>query len=337
MHLLRPRTVKHALLVFASIMPLIFVAFLVSLIGVDLGEGLLADLIPGILTGLLIALGTLIYVVMCVMQISNLGNKLAVIAIALLLIYGFIRYHAPLSPVASAIAYTIITSSSWLYAAWMIYLALTTRPLEGVGIKPNLGALPRLLWNALRRYAKPIALGLLVLALIPWLIAAISSLYVVMTSKPILAVDKIVLPEAPYNIYRASERIGEIIVNVEDLDSLIQIVGLNRTYTIPGKFEGDLEDPIGSVVETPSGKLLIDRVLASKIEKVPPREFEFRYNISKDTLIDSGHNTASPIAGVLGSLWQIVPTITVNFYLFEFLTGLILFLVGTIMVGGGRG
>jgi hypothetical protein len=141
-----------------------------------------------------------------------------------------------------------------------------------------------------------------------------------------LAVNKIVLPDEPYRPYKASEAIREIIVSAKNLNAVIEVLHKASRYSIPGKFKGDLSNPLGAMVETPYGKVVIDAALRSKLRKVdapisPPQPEE---SLSK--------LRAASVALIAG-LWSVLPAFQ-NIHIIEVITGIILFLAGTIIARG---
>ncbi len=210
--------------------------------------------------GLSLAGAALIYGLYLVSSYARAGHSLLVVSIIFIIAGSYVKLYLVGWIGTSIYLFSMILAGA-LAVSWIAYLGFSSTQLpEGRKID-------------YKGISKGIGIGIgLILAL--FAVAYLAGYLAANTSQtPIFAGKEIILPESLKPV-KPDKVVDKIYVNPSSHAALIEFnIHINK---IPGIFHGNPSEPVGSIVETSKGSLVITPELAGKVEAAnepmtPPR------------------------------------------------------------------
>ncbi len=306
--------------------------------------GGLAAVLASIVAAVILGAATLAYAFRVLIPLSSLGAaRLGLLLVAFFFVAGLIRIEV--AGLASTVAAnSLLTYSSWVLVAFVVSAArpapitsLLAAPGQGFSLEA-LKALARLAVRVSVLASVVVAAGLVVALFL-------AAAYSYLEEAPVLALDKVVLPDEPTKVLDAREAVEKILVSARSLEALVILRGEDRGYAVSGEFEGSPERPVGGLVKTSYGSLAVDNVIASRftvVESDESLESAAKAAANRGYILvglEGGGVAASVLAKVASAVLSNVPAgvldVLANQYFLEIIGGLILFVIGTLIVRGG--
>ena len=212
------------------------------------GSGLYISFIAG----LSLAGAAAIYGLFLLDRFTRGGSTLLLISIVFIIIGPMTRYYLLGWMGASIFLFSMILAGA-LLVTWIVYLGVTQpKSQPGKGKQVNIKGLFR-----------GLGIGIGIMVVIFAAAYSISYMIASNTQTPVLAGKEILVPNSMKPV-KPEKVIRKIFVNPSSHGAQIDFNYTNRK--IPGVFKGNLSRPIGSIIETNTGNLVITPGLSGKIE-----------------------------------------------------------------------
>jgi hypothetical protein len=260
----------------------------------------------GLLGSLLLAIPSIIYAVFYLRRTAKARSLIS--AIIFLGLAAGTKYLYPLNTLFLTISYGSIILFVWTFISWISYLLIGVPPHVAVHVSRGF------------KISYAIAVVLAIILVIVGLVLGGALFLVSKTNKPILAGDKVVMPDNPFRPVSASNVIESIYV---DLKNYIALILFKGGYKIWGKVFSYSHNEF--VITSDYGRLVVSGSLTKKVIKVN------NLNVPANVAVSTSSKITRTLAPFISSLIYTMPQL-ININVLEILLGSYLIVMGEAIV-----